>query len=124
MSPIAWIVGSATGGLARSNHCFRSVTTSPAAATAAPAAKVARGRLRHLAASPAAPKAAINGHFTHQAEASRKTTVSGCQRRPSANEEAALSQPSSVWNSSGTPPRYRAAEAPAWALRPLDVRSR
>jgi hypothetical protein len=96
------------------------VTVTPALATAATAANVARGSSARRAASPTAPTAAISGHFTHHADASRKTTVSGCQRSDSANEEAALSQPRSDWNSSVTSSTI-AAEAPGGRFGRRDV---
>jgi hypothetical protein len=84
-----------TGGLARSNSSLRTVTVAPAAATAPNAATVARGRQRRRQ-SPAAPSIAISGHLTHQADASRSTNVSGCQRTLSPKVDAALSHARTV----------------------------
>jgi hypothetical protein len=74
---------SASGGRARSVISFTRATVPaaiPAAMLAASAhvrAEEQRGR-----ASPSAPRAAISGHFTHQADASTNRTVSGSQRMP------------------------------------------
>lgn len=79
-----------TGGRARSKSSLKTVTSAPAAATAPNAATVARGR--HLRRqSPAAASAAINGHFTHHADASKSRKVAGPQRMSSPKEEAAPS---------------------------------
>jgi hypothetical protein len=68
------------------------MTASPAAATALAAAAPAHGRSLRQGRSNAAPTAAIRGHFTHQAEASRNSTVSGAQRIDSPNVETAMSR--------------------------------
>ena len=80
----------ATGGRARSKSSLKTVTRAPAAATAPNAANVARGRHRRRQ-SPAAASAAINGHLTHQADASKSRKVAGPQRMSSPKEEAAPS---------------------------------
>jgi hypothetical protein len=51
----------------------------------------ARGRRRRQAQSPQAPIAAISGHFTHQVDASRNTTVNGSHLNTSKNAVAARS---------------------------------
>ena len=80
----------ATGGRARSKSSLKTVTRAPAAATAPHAANVARGR--HLRRqSFAAANAAINGHLTHHADASKSRKVAGPQRMSSPKEEAAPS---------------------------------
>ncbi len=79
-----------TGGRARSKSSLKTVTNAPAAATAPNAANVARGRHRRRQ-SPAAASAAIKGHLTHHAEASRSRKVAGPQRMSSPKEEAAPS---------------------------------
>jgi hypothetical protein len=84
----------ARGGRARSKSSLKIVTRTPAAATAPSAASVARGRHR-LRQSPAAAIAANSGHFTHQADASRSTTVAGLQRMLSRTTDAARSHASS-----------------------------
>jgi hypothetical protein len=68
-----------------------SITASPAAATALAAAAPAHGRRRRQGRSNAAPRAAISGHFTHHAEASRKSRVSGVQRMLSPKVDTAMS---------------------------------
>lgn len=70
----------ANGGRARSNVSLNSVTSRALTATAPSAAAAARGSRRRQLASPHAPTSANSGHFTHQAEARRKTPVSGPQR--------------------------------------------
>ena len=75
----AWIAGSASGGRERSVMSFTS-TVMPSATAAAPAAaSAAVGSTRRLAASQQPPATAKSGHFTHQAEATTRTAVSGCQ---------------------------------------------
>jgi hypothetical protein len=86
-----WIVGSASGGRARSVSCFIS-TVMPSAIAAAPvAAKAAVGSRRRLAASQQPPVSAKTGHLTHQAEAITKTAVSGPQWTPCSHASAATS---------------------------------
>jgi hypothetical protein len=102
--PIGSSVGSASGGRARSNVCLRIVTRSAAVPIARSPAANARGLRRRQAASPQAPIAAISGHFTHQVDASRKTTVSGPQRSDSAKEDAAASRPPIASSTAATVP--------------------
>lgn len=96
------------GGRARSKSSLRTVTATPAAATAANAATVARGRQRRRQ-SPAAPSIAISGHLTHQADASRRTNVSGSQRTLSPTVEAAPSHARTLSSRAVNPSRVAAA---------------
>ena len=83
--------GFASGGRARSKSALSTVTSKAETPTAASAAPAARGVSRRREQSPAQPMAAINGHFTHQADASRSTNVSGWKRMLSPNEDTAPS---------------------------------
>jgi hypothetical protein len=78
--PIGSSVGSTSGGLARSKTGFRTITDRPASAAADDAASAAAGSFRRHLASPQPPTTAMSGHFTHHIEATRKSSVSGCQR--------------------------------------------
>jgi hypothetical protein len=89
------IAGSASGGRARSVSCFRSTVTPSATPAASVAQIAATGTAGCLVASPIAPTHATRGHFTHQAEATRKTAVRGPQRVSCANSIAALSHSAS-----------------------------
>jgi hypothetical protein len=91
----AWTEGSASGGRARSVKSFMSTVIPSAAPTASVAQRAAVGSQARLAASPIAPTTATRGHFTHQAEATTKTAVSGPQRISSAHPIAALSHSAS-----------------------------
>jgi hypothetical protein len=83
---------SASEGRARSTVCLSTVTSSADAPMASKAETAARGQRRRHDASPQAPIAAISGHFTHHADAARKTSVSGSQRNVSAKDDAAPSR--------------------------------
>jgi hypothetical protein len=89
---------SATGGLARSVTSLMRATDS----AAAPAARLAESAQRRDAqrgrASPSAPKAAIRGHLTHQADATTKMTVSGSQRMVWVASIAKSSSSTRRWN--------------------------
>jgi hypothetical protein len=71
---------STSGGRARSNAPFRSITVRPAIAAADSDAIAAAGSFRRHGASPHAPTTAISGHFTHHMDATMKRSVSGSQR--------------------------------------------
>jgi hypothetical protein len=71
---------------------LRSITARPAAATALPAATPAQGSRRRQGRSNTTPNAAISGHFTHHAETSRNSAVSGAQRTLSPNVDTAMSR--------------------------------
>jgi hypothetical protein len=68
---------------------------SSAAAPAAAAHTAAAGSSRFFVASQHAPAAAKSGHFTHQAETSTNTAVSGPHRTRWATSIAALSSSAS-----------------------------
>ncbi|MGH3082402.1 MAG: hypothetical protein ACRDNH_14905 [Gaiellaceae bacterium] len=75
----AWMLGSASGGRARSVMCLITNVTLSATAAAAAAKSAAVGIRRLLVASQQAPAAANSGHLTHQADAITNAAVSGCQ---------------------------------------------
>jgi hypothetical protein len=71
---------SPTGGRARSVTSFSSATEIAATAAARLAARAQTRDGQRRLASPTAPKAAMRGHLTHQADAITKRIVSGSQR--------------------------------------------
>jgi hypothetical protein len=73
------MLGSASGGRARSVACLIKNATLSAIAAAVAANSAAVGISRLLVASQQAPATANSGHLTHQAEAITNAAVSGCQ---------------------------------------------
>ncbi len=100
MDMSGWIDDSATGGRARSVTSLSSATET-AAAPAAMLADSAQTRVQRRRASPTAPNAAMSGHFTHQADATTNTPVSGSQRRVWVASMARLSSSAREWSTVG-----------------------